>query len=182
MKMTSKTKTIIMFVLLAVNIALAFGIYNMISGDVRERETVKKIDSQVIEKLKLIRECQLAYRNNHGKYAPTFEDLITEIRDGKIIEYKMSGDRDRDPNAEVKMDTIYKDAMIEIFGTRDYPIEKLGLVPPHDTATFILEVGQVTKNDVTLPTFQVTDPYPYNKKRTLQVGNLFDAIDAGNWK
>lgn len=180
--MTSKTKTIIMLALLALNILIAYKIYDTIIGDVRRQAKIESIDEQVIEKLKDIRDAQVAYRQMHGKFAPDFPTLINGIKNGKIAKYKKSGDKDKNPNAVVSIDTTYVDAMIEVFKTKDYPIDELGLVPPMDTATFIMEVGSVVKNDVKLPTFQVKDPHPFNPERTLQVGSLYDAIDFGNWE
>lgn len=180
--MTSKTKTIIMLALLAVNIVLGYLIYNTIIGDVRRQAEIESVDEQVIEKLKLIRDAQVAYRQINGKYAADFPTLINGIKNGKIAKYKKSGDKDKNPDAVVRIDTTYVDAMTEVFKTQEYPIENLGLVPPGDTATFKMEIGSVVKNDVKLPTFQVTDPHPFNPERTLQVGSLYDAIDFGNWE
>ena len=180
--MNSKTKTIVMLALLVVNIILVICIYNLFIGDIREKEKIEEIDAQVIEKLTLVRDAQVAYNQMTDSFASDFPSLIKAIKNGRIAEFKKSGDKDKDPNAVVKLDTIYTDAMIYVFGDKNYPIDKLGLVPPHDTATFIMATGKVTKNDVTLPTFLVKDPYPYNPKRTLQVGSLDDAIDFGNWK
>jgi len=180
--MNSKTRTILMIVLLVVNIGLAIGIYQLIIGDVRLRAQTEEIDNQVINKLKEIRDAQVAYRQMNGKYAPTFPILIDAMKNGRVAEYKKSGDKDRDPNAVVKLDTIYTDAMEYVFKTNKYPIDNLGFVPPHDTATFSMDTGRVDKNGVILPTFLVEDPYPFNPKRTLKVGSLDDAIDFGNWK
>jgi hypothetical protein len=180
--MNSKTKTIVMLVLLVVNIGLAIGIYKLIIGDVRKQAKIEKIDDLVIDKLKVIRNAQVAYRQMNGKFAPDFPTLISGMKNGRVAEYKKSGDKDKDPNAIVRLDTIYTDAMEYVFKSYDYPVDKLGLVPPADTATFIMATGNITKNAVTLPTFEVKDPYPFNPSRTLKVGSLDDAIDFGNWK
>lgn len=180
--MTSKTKTIIMVALLLLNVVLGYWLYHEINKDVKAKAITEEIDGEVIAKLQDIRDCQVAYRSTNGKFAATFPELISWVKTGYVYEFKKSGDKDRNPNEVIKLDTIRKEAMVEIFGNRNYDIDNLGKVPPMDTAQFILEVGSVEKNEVTLPTFQVTDPHPYNQDRTLKVGDLFDAVEDGNWK
>jgi hypothetical protein len=180
--MDKKQKLIVLAVLGVLNIFLIWKIYDLVIGDVRMQQKTDKIDKMVIDKLSKIRDCQVAYRDMTGDYAKDFDELIKGIKDGKIKQFKSVGDKDKNPDLEVQIDTFYKDAMIEVFGTRDYPIENLALVPPHDTAVFLMETDYVEKNEVTLPVFQVVDPHPFNPDRTLKVGSLVDAIETGNWR
>lgn len=180
--MNKKQKLIVLGIFGVLNIFLVWKIYDLVIGDVREQQEIKRIDKLVINKLSIIRDCQVVYNDIHGDYAKSFDELINGIKNGQLMEFSKVGDKDRNPDEEVQIDTIYTDAMIKVFGSRDYAIENLSFVPPHDTAVFLMETDYVYKSDVKLPVFEVVDPHPYNPERTLKVGSLVDAIETGNWR
>jgi hypothetical protein len=80
---------------------------------------------------------------------------------------------------------------IELVSVRDslfknVDIDNIRFVPGKDTMQFKIEAGEITKNNVPVPVFQVTDPDPFSKTRIkekdpLRVGNMYDADYSGNW-
>ena len=78
-------KTIIQIVLWVGCIALGYLIYNSITGPINFKEVKQERYSQVIAKLKDIRNSQDAYRTVNGKYANDFNSLIRFIDTGKYV-------------------------------------------------------------------------------------------------
>lgn len=78
-------KTIIQIVLWVGCIALGYLIYNSITGPIKFKEVKQERYSQVIAKLKDIRNSQDAYRTVNGKYANDFNSLIRFIDTGKYV-------------------------------------------------------------------------------------------------
>lgn len=172
---------LIAFGILLVNIVIAYLVYDTIATDVRRGKEIARIDKLVIDKLEMIRKAQLAYLNMKGQFAPDWETLINTFQNEKYPKIKKIGDADLDSTVVVKIDTIFVDPIVEVFGMQ-YDMSKIKFVPPADTAVFIMKAGLVNKNDIMVPVFEVVDPYPVNPKRTLQVGSMLDANYTGNWR
>jgi hypothetical protein len=168
-------------ILILLNAVVGYLIFDSVKEDIEYANRVDSIDQQVIARLKQIQTAQLAYKDMTGSFAPTFDSLFLQFRNGKYTKIKSIGDLDKDSLSGLKIDTLYLDPIVEFFG-EGFQIEKIAFVPPMDTAKFKLESGFVEKNYIKVPVFEVTDPYPYNKNRTLKVGSMQDAIYSGNWK
>lgn len=78
-------KTIIQIVLWVGCIALGYLIYNSITGPIKFNEVKQERFSQVVSKLKDIRNSQEAYKTVNGKYANDFNSLITFIDTGSYV-------------------------------------------------------------------------------------------------
>lgn len=78
-------KTIIQIVLWVGCIALGYLIYNSITGPIKFNEVKQERFSQVVSKLKDIRNSQEAYKTVNGKYANDFNSLITFIDTGRYV-------------------------------------------------------------------------------------------------
>ncbi|WP_299800950.1 hypothetical protein [uncultured Maribacter sp.] len=78
-------KTIIQIVLWIGCIALGYFIYNSITGPIKFKEVKEERFSQVIAKLKDIKNSQEAYKTVNGKYANDFNSLIRFIDTGNYV-------------------------------------------------------------------------------------------------
>ncbi|MGO4919675.1 hypothetical protein [Maribacter spongiicola] len=78
-------KTIIQILLWIGCIAFAYLIYNSITGPIKFKEVKEERFSQVVAKLKDIRNSQEAYKTVNGKYANDFNSLIRFIDTGKYV-------------------------------------------------------------------------------------------------
>ena len=78
-------KTVIQIVLWIGCIALGYFIYNSITGPIKFKEVKIERYSQVIAKLKDIKNSQEAYKTVNGKYANDFNSLIRFIDTGKYV-------------------------------------------------------------------------------------------------
>lgn len=75
-------KTAIKVVLYAVSLVLAYLIYLSVMAPINFNKIREERFSAVIEKLKDIRDAQVAYRTINGKFAPDFETLIAFVDTG----------------------------------------------------------------------------------------------------
>ncbi|MCZ2130470.1 MAG: hypothetical protein LC109_09410 [Bacteroidia bacterium] len=177
--MSNKT---IIIVLLILNAVVGYLIYHSVKVDVDYTNEVRQIDQQVIDRLKEVQKAQLGYKDTKGKFADNFDSLLYFYKHEQYMEVKSIGDLDKDSLAGLKVDTVFSNPLEKVFGNKEYNIDKIALVPPQDTAKFLISAGFIEKNDVQVPVFEVTDPHPYNRVRTLKVGSMKEAIYSGNWK
>ena len=176
-------KYVVRILLLAVIGLLAYLTYNTVATDVRYAQEVIEEEQKVIDKLKIIRDAQLAYREVNGEFTADFDTLINFMKNGELkvlIEY---GDRD-DSTTVFQQKIEFVSVRDSLF--RDVDIDNIRYVPGYDTLQFVMKAGEIEKNNVPVPTFQVTDPKPFSKERQeennpLRVGNLYDADYTGNW-
>jgi hypothetical protein len=172
---------IVLLILVVLNLMVGNLIYKSIKADIDYTSNVLEIDRAVIERLQDVQKAQAAFRDMKGYFAGTFDSLRMFLTQEKYVKIRKIGDLDSDSLSGLSIDTLYVDPIKEFFPP-DFNPQTLGLVPPHDTALFILKTDFIEKNYILMPVYQVTDPYPYNKNRTLQVGSLTDAVYSGNWK
>ncbi|MCO6494890.1 MAG: hypothetical protein J5I91_04300 [Bacteroidetes bacterium] len=173
---------IVIIILLALNIVVGYLIFHSVKKDVDYTNQVRIIDLQVIDRLKEVQKAQLGYKDTKGKFADNFDSLIHFYKFEKYMEVRSIGDLDKDSLAGLEVDTVFSNPLEKVFGNANYDIETIELVPPMDTAKFIISAGFIEKNDVKVPVFEVVDPHPFNKDRTLKVGSMKEAIYSGNWK
>lgn len=84
-------KTILQIVLILVILGLSYAIYESIQQPIRFQEEQTKRATSVIERLKGIRDAQVAYRSLNNKYTGSFDTLIHFVREGKLSLVKMEG-------------------------------------------------------------------------------------------
>jgi hypothetical protein len=174
-------KILIVFLLIA-SVIMGYLTYDSIHSEIVYRERVAQIDQMVIGKLDTLRKMQMAYRDANGKYAQNFDELFSYMRNGKILKLKQVGENDGEV-ISLKVDSLFLNPMEEILGSKDAQVERYKLVPPDDTAIFIMDARTINQNNVDLPVFMIKDPYPFNTNiKPLQVGDLRNAITNGNWK
>lgn len=175
------TKKILIVALLILNGIVGFLIYRSVKDDIDYANKVYQIDALVIERLQEVQRAQLAYRDMKGSFADNFDTLFHFFKNEKYMKIRSIGDLDSDSTSGLRIDTVYLDPIVEFFGA-GFPIERIALVPPKDTAKFLIQAKFIDKNNIQVPVFEVVDPYPFNKNRTLKVGSLTDAVYSGNWK
>lgn len=179
----SEMKYVIRILLLAVIVFLGYLTYNTVAKDVKYAEEVVEEEQKVIDKLKVIRDAELAFREVRGEFTGNFDTLINFMKNGQLKVLIAYGDRDDS--------TTVFEQRIELVSVRDslfkdVDIDNIRYVPGHGDLEFKLEAGTIEKNNVPVPTFQCTDPEPFSEERRensnpLRVGNLYDADYSGNW-
>lgn len=148
-------KTILQIVLLIVILGLSYAIYESIQQPIRFQEKQKIRSTAVIDRLKSIRDVQVAYRNINDRYTGSFDTLIDFLKTANIPVVKMEGSL-TDSLIEagvteakalamglIKRDTIYvpaKDSLVK----KGFNPDSLQYVPYTDKAKFEMGAGILT--------------------------------------
>jgi hypothetical protein len=176
-------KYVIRGVLLVIIAVLAYFTYDSIAEPVRYGKEVAIKEQAVIDKLKIIRDAQLTYRDNHGEFTASFDTLIDFMKNGQIKIMVEFGDRDDSTTVFItkEMFVNVKDSMFP-----DVDIDNIKYVPFLDKVEFKMQADKITTNNVLVPVFQVEDPEPFNKERReknnpLRVGSVYEVNYRGNW-
>jgi hypothetical protein len=67
-----------------VSIILAVFLYNSIFDSINEAERIEKMENKVKNKLKMIREAQIAYQSVNGQYTSDWPKLLSFIDSGNF--------------------------------------------------------------------------------------------------
>jgi hypothetical protein len=171
---------IILYIFIAV---LIYALWETIMRPIRYQEEVDRVESKIIEKLELIRDAQLAYKDVKGNYANNWDSLMNVMENGSYEVVKVFGDPD-DSTSVYRLETMYipiKDSLFKNASIDSLPYK------PNSSEKFIINASKIERNDVEVPVFEVYDPNPFSRKRReeddpLKVGSLSEATVNGNWK
>lgn len=153
----------------------------------------------VIERLKKIREAQLAYKETKGEFAKDFNTLIDYLKNGKYPSLKTTGNMDDTLAVQkglARVDTTWV-AVIGNGYIETFPVDSLRYVPYNQNkAEFLLNAGILDISEVTkVPVFEATVVYKefmddlwkqYSKisplaDSTVRVGSMTTPSLNGSW-
>jgi hypothetical protein len=179
------------------SIILAFFLYNNIKFKIDEEKRIAAIEDKVIEKLKMIRDAQIAYQAVNGKYTADWDKLINFADTGRFYIVQKSEILELlEYGAEkviTKIDTLgtvsIKDSL---FNEKKYPnlnLQNLPIIPGSNGKKFELFADKIVKAGVKVDVFEAKDVAPVNPKRkannnekALRVGSRTDVTTSGNWE
>ena len=159
--------------------------------DFAKYSEIRKND--VVDKLKTIRDAQMVYRENHGKYASTFDSLRMSINSEYFNVLKKIGDPN-DTTVVARVDTLKVPILDSLFKGNASAVNELEDIPHGNGAKFEMESGFITKNEIQLPAFEAKTKYKtfYDGLELryywtvaddyIQVGSIQDGTTAGNWR
>jgi len=176
-------KYVIRIVLLIIIVVLAVVTVKSVLDPIKYAEEVEVKEAKVIEKLKVLRDGQLAYKDENGKFAGDFDELLNFMENGKMKVLIQQGDKD-DSTTVYKVEEQLVSIQDSLFPEVDIP--NLRFVPFKDTLQFQMEARVIKKNNVSVPVFEIKDPEPFSKERQkkrdpLKVGSISDVNYNGNW-
>ena len=165
MKFISKYKRIIESVLWVLIFVFAYQVYNSINAPIKFNEVKNDRYLKVIDKLKDIRNAQIAYKSVNGVYADNFDGLIKFI---DTAQYTLIQKRD---SSFMKYDRVYRIDMLQeivvidtlgfasvkdsLFGDSDR-YKALAEVPIEGVdETFSIKADVIDKNGYNVPVFEV---------------------------
>ena len=159
-------KTILQIVLLIVIIGLSYAIYESIQQPIRFQEKQKERSTAVIERLKGIRDAQVAFRTLNSRYTGSFDTLINFVKTAQLPLVKMEGSLSDSLIAAgvtevkalamglIKRDTIYVSAKDSLF-KKGFNLDSLQYVPFTNKAKFKMGAGEiVTGSGVKVKVFE----------------------------
>lgn len=194
-------KTILQVVLGIAIVVLVYYIYESIMGPVRFNTEMQKRREVVINRLKDIRDAQVAFKSVNGRYTGSFDTLITFITEGKIPVIKFTADPNDSTFTNPIKDTVdFIFVMDSIFkGRTDLKPEELRFIPYSEVGgdakqEFEINAGKISKGNVQVAVVEVFAPFKYFLKELpmerhnidpedgLRMGSMAEPTTDGNWE
>lgn len=188
---------VLTIVFVVISIGLTYFLVDSIRTDINEEKRIATIEANIIEKLKMIRDAQVAYQAVNGNYTSDWDKLISFVDTGKIYitqrrEHIITLDYGAD-SVVVSIDTLGSVQVIDsLFSAEKYPnfqLERLPYIPGNETKKFDIFADEINKGGVNVDVFEVKDPEPVNPARLkkasrgpLRVGSRTEVTTAGNWE
>jgi hypothetical protein len=167
-------------VLTVVILGLAFWLFIIIREPIRFAEERDRRYAKVIQRLKDIREAQIAYKNVYNRYTPSFDTLVNFVKSDSFPVVRQIGNPD-DTTQVVIRDTVMVSVRDSLF--RDhYPIDSLRYIPFTNGSVFHMDAGTVELSNVRIPVFEAVDTDPFDPNKVLRVGSMTQPSNAGNWE
>ena len=165
MKLTEKNRKIITYVLYFLSIILVFQIYNSIDAPIEFNKVKNERYQKVIERLKDIRNAQVAFKSVNGIYSDNFDSLVNFIETGQftIIEKRDSSYMQYDRVYRIDMlrevivvDTLGFVSVKDSLFKNDNRYKDLALVPVDGIdEKFSIKADIIDKNGYNVPVFEV---------------------------
>ena len=195
------TTRILTFVFAIVSLGLAYYLYYVIDTSISEAKRIQRMESAIVDKLKMVREAQLAFKAVNSRYTSDWDALLAFVDTGSfyitertetIITLAYGAD-----STYVEIDTLgtvlVKDS---IFGPDKYPNFQLSQLPyvpgVNPPVKFNMWADKITKAGVLVDVLEVVNPQPvnperdeeseYNTKKPLRFGSRSSVTTAGNWE
>jgi len=183
-------------------IGLSYVLYTAIMNPIKFTKEKKKRSKDVIERLKEVRQAQIAFKEINSYYASSFDELIPLIDTGVFTIVQRRDEELKFYNKVYReyqlKDTTYVDTLgfasikDSIFGT-DYNLEQLRFIPHAEGAELELRANKIKSGSLTVQVFEAKAPKEAyligldkdlikNTTRDLQVGSMVSAKINGNWE
>lgn len=195
---TTKILTIVFGV---IALGLAYYLFYSINSSIEEVERIERLESRIIEQLKMIREAELAYAAVNGQYTSDWDKLINFVDTGKfyitsrketVIPLEYGAD-----STYVEIDTLgtvpVKDSIFKESKWPRFNLATLPYVPGVDPPTkFDIWADKIEKSGRKVNAIEVVNPKPvnpnrdpeseYKSKKPLRFGSRTSVTTAGNWE
>src|SRR5690554_340498 len=188
---------ILSIVFLLVALGLGYMLYESVDSVMEEEKRIARTEARIIEKLRMLRDAQIAYQGSNGEYAGSWNDLKNFIQNGDIyIVQRTETTTLLDYGKEettVSFDTLGAVPVIDsLFNQAKFPdfnLETLPVVPGSEGKQFEFFADKIERSGRQISVFEIRDPSPVNPDRrlnnnekALRVGSRTDASTSGNWE
>ena len=181
----------IVLLLIPINILLVYFVYNSINSEVEFQKVAKERIAENIQKLKDLRQVQIAYKKVNHTYANNFASLIDFLENdsmpiikaiGETPDTLINGEQMSDEQALemglISRDTAYILAKETVFDAsylnsrkNMFPLDINNLISvPNSNTDYSIDAGQVEKGKVLVQVFEISTTY----------GAVFSGLDAKN--
>ncbi len=182
-------KLAINIILTLIVLGMAYYLYSSIRAPIEFKKAYKVRKEATIDRLKQIREAQLAYRKLNDRFADNFDSLIHSLESDSLPRVKILGNPD-DTTVETTYDTTYQPLWQNAFDKK-VAFDSLRYIPYSGGKEFHIDAGSKEKNKVEIQVFEVAAPDSLWLKglnrsflqdpKTLQVGSMEKGTYSGNW-
>ena len=195
-------------ILILLNIILAYFVYNSINSEVEFQQVAKVRVAENVQKLKDLRQVQIAYKKVNNNYSNNFESLINFLENDSMAIVKAIGETpDSLTDAQalelgiISRDTAYVLAKETVFDeaylssrNEEFPLDLSALTSvPHSDQKYSVDAGMVEKGKVVVQVFEISTTYgtvftgldsenkSFELGNLLKVGSMDEASLNGNW-
>jgi hypothetical protein len=151
-------KTIIQIILGVIVVVLAYLLYDSLMEPIRFNNAVEYRKELVVQRLKHIRDLQVAYKDSYGRYSGGFDTLINFYKNDSLKIVRQIGSWDDSIAVAKKLvyaDTIriaVKDSMFR--SVAEFSIDSLAFVPIVHEPFQLQAVSYMSISKVTIPLFE----------------------------
>ncbi|MCQ2237399.1 MAG: hypothetical protein MJZ18_10445 [Bacteroidales bacterium] len=162
-------KTVLQIILLFVIIGLGYALYQSVQEPILFQEKYDQRKAAVVERLKLIREAQVAYKASNDRYTGSFDTLITFVKEGNYKITKNEGslsdsllnagmtEKEALKKGIIKRDTIYVSVRDSL--CKNIDPDSIEYVPFTNGAKFEMGAGSITTSSkLVIPVFEAKVP------------------------
>ena len=198
----------IALILIPLNIILACFVYNSINNEVEFQQIAKVRIAENVQKLKDLRQVQIAYKKANNIYSNNFESLIDFLENDSIAIVKAIGETPDSLTEEqalklriISRDTAYVLAKETVFDeayrssrNEKFPLDLTSLtIVPFSNENYSVDAGMVEKGKVVVQVFEISTTYgavftgldaenkSFELGKLLKVGSMDEASLNGNW-
>ena len=191
---------IISLVFLVLSIVLAGFLGYDIYKSIDDEERIARVEGQIIKKLEMIRDAQVAYQAVNGQYTSDWGKLKSFVDTGQFylttrIEHIYTLDYGAD-SVFVEIDTLgtmlVKDSIFTIEKYPGFDLLSLDVVPGTDDTKFNMWAEKIDKSGVKVDVVEVWNPSPVDPRRKeenearnrkpLRFGSRTSVTTNGNWE
>lgn len=191
-------KVAIQIGLAIVAIILSYFIYSGIQNKIIFQKKAEARREVVQNRLLEVVTAQKEFKNEKGKYANNFAELLDFLHNDSLTIIKAIGNvPDTLTEAQaVEMGIVIRDTSLVPASTifpNNFPIDSLEIIPFGDGEKFEMQAGIIEKNKVNVNVFEASAKlqFVYNGLKTknenvdledvLKVGSMTEPITSGNW-
>lgn len=198
----------IALILIPLNIILAYFVYNSINSEVEFQQVAKVRVAENVQKLKDLRQVQIAYKKVNNTYSNNFESLIDFLENDSMAIVKAIGETpdsltdaqalelgiiSRDTAYVLAKETVFDEAYLSSRNEK-FPLDLSALTTvPHSDQNYSVDAGMVEKGKVMVQVFEISTTYgavftgldaenkSFELDNLLKVGSMDEASLNGNW-
>ena len=198
----------IALILIPLNIILAYFVYNSINSEVEFQQVAKVRIAENVQKLKDLRQVQIAYKKVNNTYSNNFESLIDFLENDSMAIVKAIGETpdtltdsqalelgiiSRDTAYVLAKETVFDEAYLSSRNEK-FPLDLSALTNvPHSNQNYSVDAGMVEKGKVVVQVFEISTTYgavftgldaenkSFELSNLLKVGSMDEASLNGNW-
>ena len=193
--LSNKMNVILQFVVLLAAAYFVYQDYTSVGDEIRFAKKKKKIEAEVISRLKDIRTAQLAYRAKYGKFQGHTDSLVMFVKYDSLPEIRAIGEKpDTLTEAEaLEMGIISRDTFLvsvieskftdpRLLEKRKFPFDPDEMViAPYSKKPFVMQAGFIEVSGLQKAVFEAKDSDPFAQPG-LKVGSMTEANTNGSWK
>lgn len=188
----TKILTIVFYL---ISIGLAYVLISGIAHDIQEEKRISAVETEVIAKLKMIRDAEISYQAQNGQFTSDWDKLVNYVKTGNIYltdrkETIIKLDYGAD-SVVVQIDTLGSIPVLDSLYGKSFDANALPFVP-NSEKKFLLWADKINKSGVMVDVIEVVDPDPVDptrkesseipNRKPLRFGSRTAVSTAGNWE